>query len=167
MSNKPEDEINNRAGLKVMRLATLAAVSEDYHSPLISVEHVSWAIKVIEWLDGDMLKKFSSGEVGSAQVKQEAVVLKAAKKITELSVKERLAKGMVEKVAAFIEMIPLADLKDACVNHNVFANDRLGAVTSFEKCVDSMIKAGKFGKVETAYAADTLDHMNGMLLCLK
>jgi hypothetical protein len=164
---RPEDEVYNRAGLKVTRLCTLAAVCADPHSPLIELEHVQWAIDMVGSLDGDMLKKFSSGEVGSSQVKQEAVIRKAAEAIMLWTHKQRAAAGMSEKVIVIPALMPLAQVKDACVNHTAFAGDRLGAVTAFEKCVDSMVKSGVFSRLEANYALEDFDHTNGVLLCYK
>jgi hypothetical protein len=159
-------EVINRAGLKVLRLASSFAVAADPFVPVLTLEHAKWAIAWVEQCDGEMLAKFSSGEVGSGQTKQEAEILKAAKEISALTERQRAKLGMVPKVAEVADLIPLSVLKERVVSGNAFANDRLGAVTAFEKCVDSMVKSGTFTKIERDAAIDKYDHVKGVLLCV-
>lgn len=161
------DEVYNRAGLKVARLATIVAVCADFHSPLIEEVHAQWAIELVERLDAQMLAKFSTGEVGTGQVKQEAEILGAAVRLSKLTLKERAALGMVSKVAKAKDFIPLSVLKAEVIQRSSFENDKAGAVTAFERCVASMVRAGVFSQVDENYASDNFDHFKkGSLLCL-
>ena len=160
-------EVINRAGLKALRIACLLAVSADFHSPRVEMEHAQWAVKFVDAMDDRMLERFSSGEVGSGQTKQEAEIRKAAKQLCGLEVKRKRALGMVKLVAALPDLIPLSILKDHVVQSAVFANDRNGAVTSFEKSVESLVRAGFFSKINEDRALDNYGHTKGMLLCVK
>jgi len=165
---KNSDEVYNRAGLKVGRLATIAAVCADFHAPVIDNEHVDWAIALVESLDASMLNKFTSGKVGTGQVKQEAEILAAAEEVCALTKKERMALGMPEEIAKLADFLPLSALKNAVVQNATFTNDKNGAVTAFEKCVASMVKAGVFSQVDPVYAADSLGFYNkGTLLTIQ
>lgn len=159
-------EVINRAGMKALRLASILAVSADPFVPVITVEHAKWAIMWVDKCDNEMLEKFSSGEVGSGQTKQEAEILKAVKDLSGLTVRQRGKLGMTSKVAKDPSVIPLSVLKNSVVGNSVFSSDRAGAVTAFEKCIDSLTKAGTFSKFEKDYALDNYDHIKGVLLCI-
>ena len=149
-----EKEVINRAGLKAIRVATLLAVSSDPYAPIIKMEHAKWAVNFIEMLDNAMLARFDGGEVGGGQIKQETDVLKAFRELSKMSVKKRLALGMTKVTAQDAAACPNAILKKKVTNHPAFANDRLGAVTAFERCVESLIKSGDIAreKPDTAWS---------------
>lgn len=157
-------EVINRAGLKVLRIASLLAVSSDYYTPKITVEDAQWAINFVDYMDNDMLSKFSSGEVGMGQVKQESEILKAAASFSSMEKSARRKLGMTSKVAAEKKILPHALLKQAVINSAAFSNDRMGAVSAFEKCLDHMEKSGVVIKVKEDFAGK-LNHVGGLLLC--
>jgi hypothetical protein len=157
-------EVINRAGLKVVRIATLLAVSADFHTPLIRKEHALWAIRFVEQTDAAILARFDTGEVGSGQVKQELEILKACKTISKLPHADRLKMGFNRKTAPEANLIPLHVLKKFVINNSSFASDRLGAVTAFEKAVESLCKSGVFSKVSPDVAVDSFLTLRGVLL---
>jgi Protein of unknown function (DUF3987) len=159
-------EIINRAGLKAVRLASLLAVSSDYHNPRIELEHARWAIDFVEQTDAKILARFSTGEIGSGQVKQELEILQACARLSKLSTTQREDMGMNHAVAKEPNLVPLDALKAMVVNNSVFATDRLGAVTAFEKVVESLCKGGALGKITADYAAENFDFLRGTLLSL-
>lgn len=160
-------EVINRAGLKVLRIASLFAVSRDFHTPLVTVEDARWAIEFVEMMDSYMLSKFNSGEIGSGQTKQEAEVVKAIKVLASMKPAERRALGMNKKVSASAFLIPLSALKDLVVNNASFSTDKRGAVTAFEQCVESLCKSGSISKLDPSFCADNYDHRKGVLLCVQ
>lgn len=159
-------EVINRAGLKVIRLATALAVSADFHSPLIRKEHAIWAINFIEQTDAAILARFDTGEVGSGQVKQELEILKACKTISKLALADRLKMGFNRKTAPEANLMPLHVLKKLVINNASFASDKLGAVTAFEKSVDALCKSGVFSKVIPDVAVDSFLTLRGVLLSM-
>lgn len=160
-------EVINRAGLKALRIASLLAVSADMHAPQITAEHARWAIRFVDTMDNEMLARFSSGEVGSGQSKQEAEIKKAMVSICKQPEPAKRKLGMGRLVAAEKDLVPLSVLKDQVVHSASFVNDKLGAVTAFERCVDSLARAGFLVKLKEEYAIDHYQHTKGMLLCLK
>jgi hypothetical protein len=160
-------EVINRAGLKALRIACVLAVSADFHSPQVTMEHAEWAIRFVDAMDAAMLARFTSGEVGSGQTKQEAEIRKAAKAVVKMTVAERRSLGMNKEIAKIADMVPLSVLKDLVVSSAAFVADRSGAVTSFERCVDSMVRSGFFSKVKEDYAVDNFGHTKGVLLCVR
>lgn len=157
-------EVINRAGLKALRLATLFAVGADFYDPEVTVEHAEAAVRFVERCDKELIQKFTTGEVGAGQVKQEAEIVKAAVRIRELPIKARMALGMGKKVAREKSMLPLSILKSEVVNSQAFSGDKFGAVSAFEKCIDSLVRSGTFVKIKEDIAIDTFDHIKGVLL---
>lgn len=163
---KREDEIYNRSGLKVYRLATLAAVSADPHSPLISLADVEWAISLVGHADADMVAKFTSGDVGSGQLKQEADIRKACRLLQSLTIEERVQRGMKSRLAKDNKVVPLSLLKKMVTNNPSFSSAAGGAVFAFDKCVEAMTRAGDFNKLSESFADDTYRHRDGILLLI-
>lgn len=159
-------QIGNRGPLKVFQIATLLAVWANPDNPVVKSSDALWAMKFIQQSDDELILKFKTGEVGSGQVKQESEVLKAARSFAKLTVAERRKKGMVKKVAEELTMLPMLTLKDVVINNASFATDKYGAVSAFDKCIESLIKSGQITKVEKNYAVDEFDHLHGILLVI-
>jgi hypothetical protein len=160
-------ELGNRAALKAWRLAALLAVAADLYTPRITAEHLKWAISFVTHCDHALASKFKDGEIGSGQTKQESEIRKAAKHLCALDVKRKRALGIVKLVAALPDLLPLSILKDHVVQSAAFADDRNGAVTAFEKSVESLVKSGFFSKISEDRALDSYGHTKGVLLCVK
>jgi Protein of unknown function (DUF3987) len=159
-------EVINRAGLKAIRIASLVAVSSDFYAPRIEVAHALWAIDFVERADKKILKRFESGEIGSGQVKQETEIIRACKNILAMTYLDKRSLGMSKKIAKDDLVIPAAIIKKLVVNNASFASDRLGAVTAFDKCIESMCKSGVFVKLGDTFALEKYDHLHGVLLCM-
>lgn len=160
-------ELGNRAALKAWRLASLLAVAADFYAPRVTAQHLKWAIDFVTRCDNALASKFSGGEIGSGQTKQEAEIRKAAKYLCGLELKKKRALGMCKQVAALPDLIPLHVLKDHVVLSAAFAEDRNGAVTAFEKSVESLVRSGFFSKISEDRALDNYGHTKGVLLCVK
>lgn len=69
----------NRAYLKALKLASLAAVGQDYVNPQITLAHAVWATDMVANQTNSLIARFVNGEVGSAignETKQRENVLK-------------------------------------------------------------------------------------------
>jgi len=161
------EEIMNRAGLKATKLASLLAVSTDWHAPRIEEEHARWAIDFVESLDSAMLSRFSTGDIGSGQVKQEAEIIRAFVQIATASDKQRKAMGMPDKLVRDRGAVTLAALKAKVVGKSAFASDKAGAVTAFDRSVESMVRAGVLIRLRPDQAADEFDVVSGSVLCME
>jgi hypothetical protein len=77
--NSTQDESRrqmwNRAALKAMRIAGLLAVGDNYLTPCITAEHVTWAIDVISRDIALMSRRLDSGDVGSDDIARERKML--------------------------------------------------------------------------------------------
>ena len=58
-------QIWNRAHLKAIRVAGVLAASDNHTVPIITVEHINWAIGLIESDAASMLRKIQGGDVGT------------------------------------------------------------------------------------------------------
>lgn len=157
-------ELHNRTGLKVYRLASLLAVAEDFDSPRIDTHHVEWALNFVETLDHKLIQRFSKGKIGSGQVRQEDDILQACAMISHSSRASRIKQGMTERCADDRSALPLNILKDTVVNRPSFSNDKTGAVTAFHRCLENLIKAGKLVRLSRDAACDDYGHRVGEML---
>jgi hypothetical protein len=160
-------ELGNRAALKVMRYASLLAVGCDFYAPIIEMKHVDYALRFVNSADSRLIDKFKAGEIGLGQTKQEAEIRKAIHELRGQTVKYRKSLGMNKKVAEASDILPLHVLKERVVQSSAFVNDRSGAVTALERCVESMVKSGEVVKLSSDYAIAHFDHTRGILLCVK
>lgn len=161
-----EKEAINRAGLKATRIASILAVASKLYNPEITAEHSNWAMTYTDSLDGQMLDKFKSGNVGTGQVKQEAEIIKTIQETLLMSVKKRKEMGIHDSVAKSRILIPQNWLKHKLVGLPSFASDRNGAVTAFERAVFGLIKNGTLDKTDMAEAEKEFGRGCGVMLMM-
>lgn len=159
-------ELRNRMAMKVLRLSSLLALSEDFDSPRIELRHLEWSTKFVEELDERILARFTTGRVGSGQVQQEADLVAAYRSLSAMSAARRSKMGLPDKCAKDKTLATLAMLKDATVSNTSFASDKNGAVTAFHRCLDSLIRSGKIVKYTRDDACDNYGLRVGELLCM-
>ena len=140
-------ESMNRAGLKATRLAALLAVAQDFHNPVVETCHAEWAINFVEKCDSRVRQLFVEGGAANPQVKQEAVLLEAISFLTSATAAQRKRYGFPADILGHANLIPVACLKDRVVNHDIFRDDRNGAVTAFERTLAALVADGKVMKM--------------------
>lgn len=150
----PTRELRNRSALKVYRLATLMAVSEDIDTPRIATRHFEWAHAFVEQMDAAIIERFTKGKVGSGQVQQEAELLSAFQYFVDMTYTQRLSIGLTPKCAEDRGTTTLEMLKNATVNRPSFAADKNGAVTAFHRCLDNLTKVGRVIRYGKEYSCD-------------
>lgn len=157
-------EIINRAGLKALRIASILAVSADFDMPCIREEHARWAIDFVEACDKRLLRRFSTGEVGTGQTKQEAEILRAVEAILAAPSAHRRKWGYPAELCQFDNAFLYQTLKERVVNLPSFANDKVGAVTAFDRCVTNLETSGKLTRIRKEFAADRMGVLTGVVL---
>ena len=65
----------NRAALKAARLAALLAVADNWITPIITKEHLEWAITVVRRDIGTMSQKLLDGDIGLSDDSRERKML--------------------------------------------------------------------------------------------
>lgn len=77
--NETDDEsyrqMWNRAALKVLRIAGLLAVADNWITPVIKTEHVSWAMTVVTADIDGMQDRLLAGDVGTADSNREMKIM--------------------------------------------------------------------------------------------
>jgi hypothetical protein len=149
-----QKELINRAGLKALRVASLLAVATDTDLPVIEREHAEWAIGFVDYTDNGLLARFTSGDIGAGQAKQETVI-----KTVMLSLLEQpLTRGQRDLQALRnAHGVTHEELKAAVIHNAAFAGDKAGAVTAFERSIQHLVTAGtlmKFSPQESLKAFD-------------
>jgi hypothetical protein len=75
--NETENEITlhlwNRAHLKALKLSALVAVGINMFNPIIQVEHLNWAINMVQTDIRQLLKKFHTGQIGASSSENKQV----------------------------------------------------------------------------------------------
>ena len=137
-----ERELLNRSGLKVWRLATLLAVSEDWRNPCVSAEHFEWARRFVDHCDAHLLALFKSGMTGAGQVRQEAEIKRAAQELRDMTPHFRQRAGMSSGVAGCKKFVTHKALKNRVTRSACFTEDRNGAVAAFDRCVLALVRDG-------------------------
>lgn len=141
-------ECDTRAGLKVIRYASELAISANWKKPLVTTEHVKWAIQFVDDADQALLNQFASGAVGMGQNKQEADIIACFKTYAKMSTAQRKKAGIPEELAGAKEVLPHNFLKRKVVILPAFLEDRQGAVTAFERCLNHLTTDGQIGKAD-------------------
>lgn len=63
-SSEVSRQLWNRAHLKALKLATLCAVGNNQHNPIVTIENTMWATRLVVDQTQSLMTKFSNGEVG-------------------------------------------------------------------------------------------------------
>jgi hypothetical protein len=141
--NSLRADLMNRSGIKAYRLASLMAIGDNAHDPVIRESHAAYAIEFVKRCDEFILGKFQSGDIGKGQLKQEADMMKIIEQIVSAPAKtRRRAYRMSDLCAEDPTIIPYSLIKNKAKGRASFAGDKLGAITAIDKCIDSLCRAG-------------------------
>ena len=157
-------KLMNRSGIKAMRLASLLAVGDNPHEPVINSAHAQFAIDLVRRCDEFILQKFMSGDIGRGQLKQESDMLKIIQQIISATErKRRTSYRMNEECAADPSIIPYSYLKNKAKTRASFSSDKLGAITAIDRCIDSLCRAGTLVRLTRVECETEYDTTAGLL----
>ena len=129
----------NRAHLKMLRIAALLAVGDNYLQPVIDVQHLQWAQDVVRRDIGIMGRKIESGEIGSgdnAREKRMAAIIREY--ITHAPGSGyNIPKGMREQ-----GFISRSYIQIRTARLTVFTSHKLGATRALDDTLRSFIDSG-------------------------
>lgn len=135
-----EAELWNRGELKLLKLSALVAVGLNPHAPVIAVEHVSWAMAIVRREITGMLERFTTGEVGTGEAKQDAEIKRLFRAFQEMSVEQRTAyrcpAGLMTRQIVPFHYLNLASRRLGCFKH-----DKRGASKALADCLALMVKS--------------------------
>lgn len=129
----------NRAALKVMRIAALLAVADDYGHPCVRKAHVEWAMMLVRKDIAIMQRHIESGDVGMSDYTRERKVLAI--------MSEYLTQGAPEgyKVPEKMQqngIIPRKYLQTRCARAACFSQHKLGSTAALDMVLRSLIDSG-------------------------
>lgn len=137
----------NRAGLKVLRVAGLLAVADNYINPCIDKSHVVWALDCVRRDIGIMGRRLDQGDVGLSDFSRERKIITILREylVGDWEESYKVPKAMQEQ-----SIIPRAFIQIRITRVSAFYRHRLGAVVALEQILNSCINNGYLMEVEKA-----------------
>lgn len=135
----------NRASLKVMRIAALLAVADNWYHPKVEVIHVEWALLIVRKDITIMQKRIDSGDVGMGDHSRERKLMALMAEYLEKGASEGYK---VPKAMQGNAIVPHKYLQIRCVRINSFSSHRLGANNALEAALRSMLNSGYLMEVD-------------------
>lgn len=151
MNSYPDGAIRNilnRAHLKALRLAGLAATLDDPKAPKVMLATAKWAIEFTEADCAYMLARFEKGYVGEGENRQLSMI---REKIHQLLDPERTPisnpkwRQMLE-----LGVMPYSLLSQKLISMSAFENDRRGATAAINACLKNLCDTGEIQEVSAA-----------------
>lgn len=162
IGNSAVEELWNRAHLKILKLAAVAAIGINPYNPIITVNELKWARPIVERDIKSLAAKFNRGEVGknSEEVKQYDEFVKALTYYvtSDWEKIKPYTNGDVDHVLHSNKFITHKYLATKVSRLSVFKKDRIGATNALKRIVSSAVDNGlivevprkemvKYGKV--------------------
>lgn len=147
--NSTDDESRrqmwNRAALKVLRIAGLLAVADNYLAPWITPEHIAWAKDVVMRDISIMRKRLDSGDVGSNDGARERKLVAIFKDYLtkEVGAGYKVPKGMQEN-----SIIPRNYIQQRSTRSAAFYNHKLGVNRALDEAINTCIANGYIMEVQ-------------------
>ncbi len=129
----------NRASLKVMRISGLLAVGDNYITPVITTQHVEWALTLIRRDIAVMQRKLDSGEIGLDDSSRESKVVSLIKDFFRYAVPEGYGVPEAMRTNA---IIPHKYLQMKTQKVNSFVIHRGGSTEALKQVMRSLCENG-------------------------
>lgn len=138
----------NRAHIKVLKIAGLISVGVNYHNPLIEIEHVLWAKKIVENDIRALSSKFEAGEIGknSSELKQLSEVKRILKEFVYMK-PDKLKSYQISEVLYNNKFIPIAFIQRRLLNNGSFKDDKIGATNAIKRTLNNLIDSDFIAEV--------------------
>lgn len=141
--NKTDDEswrqMWNRAHLKTYRIAALLAVGDNYITPVITKEHVDWALDLVRRDIGLMRRRINSGDVGIGDAPRERKLLSIIEKFLVAPVAPSY--GVSEKMRKD-GIVPRKYLQICTQRAQSFTGHRNGQNAILDSTIKSLVDSG-------------------------
>lgn len=135
----------NRATLKVLRIAALLAVGDNYIHPVIEKQHAEWAIELIMADIAIMMKRLSSGDVGLNDTSRER---KAVAVIQDFLKRPIPASYKVPDAMREAGIIPRPYLQQRTARASAFYKHKFGANKALEETLQNLVNSGYIMEVK-------------------
>lgn len=165
-SDDYEREILNRAHLKVLRLATLVAVGCNWVETSLTVEHVDWAVNVIDRGHEKLLSRFDTGEAGGGDAALEGALLRVVADwlISGETYKRKYTRS--NAVATSKALIPRRYLRKRLMRLGVFREHKAGAMRAAETAISVALNDKILKEVPIHEMSERGIHKSTMVLTL-
>lgn len=146
----------NRAHMKVLKLAALIAVGENFIQPTITPNHVNWAAELVMNDIGTLQERFDAGLIGANtfEVKQAGEIIRVIKDYIKLSYEE----AKIEKYAAGSQkmhndkVIPYVYIQRRLVAASAFRNDKGGPTIAIKRAIQNLVDADRIKELGKVWA---------------
>lgn len=133
-----------RAYEKVIRLAALLAVADNYISPVITVAHVDWATAMLTEANLTVQQRVCDGDISEdADHARELMILQRCKRWL---LEQR--KDPKEEALRVNGLVPRRFLQQEVATKRAFKEHRLGATTVFNLTVKNLVESGYLVEVD-------------------
>jgi hypothetical protein len=159
MINSTNDEARrqmwNRAALKVLRLSAILAVSDNYMNPVVMVEHVEWAKKLILADIEVMKRRLDSGDVGLNDTSRERKVVAA--------IKDYLSKPVPKGYKVPDDMrqagiVPRSFLQVRVCRNSAFQKYKMGPNKALDDAIANLVASGYLMEVKGDKLVEMFSH---------
>lgn len=138
-ANESWRQMWNRAHLKVLRIAALLAVADNYSFPVMHIHHAKWAHKLVMRDIASLSRHIDNGDVGSSDGTRENKVLALCKQYLTIP----LASGYgIPKEMQDDGVLPRKFLQISTQRVSCFTQHKLGQSTSLDLTLRSLIDGG-------------------------
>jgi hypothetical protein len=144
-SDESRRQMWNRATLKVLRVASLLAVGNNYIHPVIEARHASWAIELIMADIAVMQKRLSSGDVGLGDTSRER---KAVSVIQEFLSKPIPPSYKVPEEMRSAGIIPRPYLQVRTARASAFYKHKFGPNKALDETLNHLVNSGYLMEVK-------------------
>ncbi len=158
----------NRAHIKALKLAATVAIGVNPIEPLITLEHLQWAISIISNDIRVLSSRFEQGEIGSntGELKQLDMMKKVIGEYynsSETAKKYKIPQKMYDD-----KVLVGAYLNRRLVAQAPFKNDKMGSTIAIKRCVQTLLDAdtireigknelgSKYGTTQKSYVLNDL-----------
>lgn len=157
--NGTEDESNrqmwNRAALKVLRVAGLLAVAENWIAPVIDVHHMNWALDLIRRDIAIMGNRIESGDVGNGDVSRDKKLVSVLRGYLQGGLPRgyKISTQMLEN-----GIVPRAYLQKRTAGITSFNSHRMGHANALNQTIQTAMANGYLMEVEKKALAEQYNY---------
>ncbi|MEO0487395.1 MAG: hypothetical protein AAF092_15925 [Pseudomonadota bacterium] len=152
-SGEVHRQLWNRAHLKAMKLAAIAAVAVDPHNPVVTFGQARWAAMIENDSAQRMLRRYEAGEVGD-QSKSDKAQQEHVRRVIREWVERPWSEMQRYKIAdADVhgkQVIPWSYISKRLTNVVAFKNARNGATSAIRQAVKELVSCGEIARVPPA-----------------
>jgi hypothetical protein len=142
-NNSVEGELWNRAHLKALKLSGVLAIGVDSNNPIVTEDIARWSIHLVKLTTNNLVSKFTSGEIGKGDTKQDHDFKKAIMSYIEMTPKKRRDNYNIAEPLSKVEgVIPYTYLKKHLRLRSSYKNDRRGSTQALDAVISRNIKDG-------------------------